>query len=182
MNDEFNWHEDSSDDEIEEVSKTQIKREMDELQALGKKLLALSEKQLAKIPLNDALHAAIDESKRIKKNEAVRRHLQYIGKLMRDADAEAIREAIDLQDPSSDAHARLHMQLEKWRDRLMADGKTAMTEFMGEFPEVDRQRLRQLVSNGAKELAKQPDVHTARKKLYQFLRETEEGQRLQGEP
>ena len=71
-----------NDDDIPK-SKTQIKREMEALQDLGKKLLGLSKNQLKKVEMSDTLREAFVEAGRIKQHEAMRRHLQYIGKIMR---------------------------------------------------------------------------------------------------
>jgi ribosome-associated protein len=91
----------------EMVSKTRRKREMHELQALGVALLQLSEAQLSDIEMPEALRAAILEGKRIKSHEAKRRHLQYIGRLMRDVDAAPIRARLaELEGHSAQAAAR----------------------------------------------------------------------------
>ena len=58
------------------------------LQDLGEALVALSADRLARIELPDSLRAAIDEARRIHKFGALRRQLQYIGKLMRSVDVE----------------------------------------------------------------------------------------------
>ena len=72
-------------------SKSQIKREMTALQDLGKKLIDLKDSQLKKMPVSDELFVAIKESRNITQREATRRHLQFIGKLMRDQDSERSR-------------------------------------------------------------------------------------------
>jgi ribosome-associated protein len=75
-------------------SKSQVKRDMAELQALGEQLTRLPDSQLATIALEDDLREALAELKRIKSHEARRRQVQLIGKLMRGADADAIRAAL----------------------------------------------------------------------------------------
>ena len=75
----------------EVISKSAIKRRMTELQQLGESLTQLSDKQLSKVPISDErLLQAIHEARRIRSNSAHRRHLQFIGKLMRDIDPEPI--------------------------------------------------------------------------------------------
>src|SRR5690606_41572398 len=71
-------------------SKSQLKREMTALQQLGQRLVGLSRDKLTQLPLAERLHEAILEAQRIKAHEGKRRQMQYIGKLMRDANAEAI--------------------------------------------------------------------------------------------
>jgi ribosome-associated protein len=72
-------------------SKTQLKRQMHELQRLGRELTALPRSQLERFDLPEALREQIELARRITAREALRRQLQYIGRLMRSADAEAIR-------------------------------------------------------------------------------------------
>ena len=76
---------------VERPSKSQLKREMIELQALGKKIIDLPEGQRAKFPLSDDMLAAIEETHRIRSHEGLRRHMQYVGKLMRKEDLDAVR-------------------------------------------------------------------------------------------
>lgn len=75
-------------------SKTQVKKQMMDLQALGEQLAKLPEAVLATIELDDSLRDALAELKRMKTFEAKRRQGQYVGKLMRDADADGIRRAL----------------------------------------------------------------------------------------
>jgi ribosome-associated protein len=72
-------------------SKTQRKREMHELQDLGQQLTDLPPGQLRRIDLPERLREQIELARRITAREGLRRQLQYIGRLMRTADAEAIR-------------------------------------------------------------------------------------------
>jgi ribosome-associated protein len=78
----------------ERPSKTRLKRQMHELQRLGERLVALPSAQLARIELPQALREQIELARRISSREALRRQLQYVGRLMREADAEAIRAAL----------------------------------------------------------------------------------------
>ena len=81
-------------DARERPSKTQLKRQMHELQRLGERLAALAPAQLAQIELPEALREQIELTRRITAREALRRQLQYLGRLMRQADADAIRAAL----------------------------------------------------------------------------------------
>ena len=151
------------------VSKTQRKREMHELQALGAALVELSEAHLAGMPLDEALRQAVVEARRIKSNEARRRQIQYIGRLMREVDAAPIRARLDeLTGQSAQATVR-HRRLEAWRERLMADDE-ALTEFAAGNPGADLQTLRALIRNARKE---QQDGKPPRafRELFRFLKE-----------
>ena len=102
-------------------SKTQRKRDMHALQALGEALVALTPQRLALIPLDDRLRAEIEETQRITSHEGRRRQLQFVGKLMREADGEAIQAALDrINDGHRSATALFH-QAETWRTRLLED-------------------------------------------------------------
>ena len=152
------------------VSKTQRKREMHALQALGAALVALPPAQLESLPLPEELADAVREAHRIASHEAKRRHMQYIGRIMREVDAEPIRAALeDLQGRSGAARAR-HRRIEQWRDRLLADD-AALTEFASEHAHADLQALRTLIRNARAEIASRRAPH-AQRALFRALRET----------
>jgi len=115
-----------------------------ELQALGVALTELPEAQVEVMGLEPALEQAVLEAQRMKSHEAKRRQLQYIGRLMRDVDAEPIRARLaTLEGHSAQATAR-HRRLEALRERLLADDE-ALTEFASQYPGVDVQKLRSLI-------------------------------------
>lgn len=145
------------DPDIEWVSKTQMKNEMHRLQAIGERLLTLRADQLATVPTSDALKAAIDENRRISQNEARRRHMQYIGKLMRDADIDGIQLALDRLDPSSEVFLREQNQAEQWRSRLLHDSD-AEAQWFERFPDTERQSFRALVRAARKEQPQEADA------------------------
>ncbi|MEL0635751.1 MULTISPECIES: ribosome biogenesis factor YjgA [Marinomonas] len=167
---------DQIDDDEEIIkSKTQIKREMEGLQELGKKLLSLSKNQQKKIQMSETLRAALTEATRIKQHEASRRHLQYIGRVMRTEDHESIAHSIAIFDSTSAAYNKLFHQLELKRDALIGEhSKEVLAEYLTDHPEVeDIQQLRQLIRSSQKEASLQSNT-TNRKKLFRFLREAEE--------
>ncbi|TBR44779.1 DUF615 domain-containing protein [Marinomonas agarivorans] len=165
---------DAFEDEEEFVSKTQLKREMEALQDLGKKLLTLSKSQQDKVPMTDTLRDALVEATRIKQREATRRHLQYIGKVMRGEDHEAIAERIALFDSSSAAHNKLFHQLEQTRDRLCSsESNEAVKDYLSANPDIDMQHFRQLVRLAKKETELNQKT-TQRKKLFRLLREVQD--------
>ncbi|MGR5488270.1 ribosome biogenesis factor YjgA, partial [Vibrio alfacsensis] len=85
------WEE---EEEIIWVSRTEMKNDMEELQKLGEELVGLKPAVLDKFPLSEDLREAVADAQRFK-NEARRRQLQYIGKLMRTEDPEPIQAALD---------------------------------------------------------------------------------------
>ncbi len=161
------------DDDIEWVSKSEMKREMHKLQALGERLLKVKASQLKEFPLSDEMRSAIDESKRIKSHEASRRHLQYIGKIMRGEDIDAIQQRLDRLDPSSDLYLRVQNQAESWREKLIRDA-AAEGEWFDLYPDTDRQPFRALVRAARKEQPQDADAPISggknSKKLLQWVR------------
>ena len=150
-------------------SKTQRKKQMTALQDLGAELIELSEQQLAQIGLPDNLHDAVIAIRRTGKFEARRRQLQYIGKLMRTVDPEPIRAQLDIWKTTSRAHTAWLHQIERWRERLLAD-EAALHELVSGNPHADTQQLRTLIRNALREreLNKPPRSYRA---LFQVLRE-----------
>ncbi|MDB5903448.1 MAG: hypothetical protein JWM26_2326 [Betaproteobacteria bacterium] len=152
-------------------SKSQRKRDMHALQDLGTELVGLSEEQLASVELPENLRDAVMDVRQMTRlDEARRRQMQYIGKLMRHLDPEPIRASIDAYKAVSHAHtARLHM-LERWRTRLLEDD-AALTELVNTYPQIDVAQTRLLIRNAARERA----AHQAPKSyraLFQLLNDT----------
>ena len=135
-------------DEIEIVSKSQLKRESHALQDLGKRLAALPADLLARIPLDDQLLDAIALAKRIQnKRSALKRHYQFLGKLLRARDPEPIIAALAEIDQESQQSIQRHHRAERWRDRIVDQGFDAIEALLEEVESADRQKLRQLWRN-----------------------------------
>ena len=131
-------------------SKTKKMEAMHELQDLGAELVELSIGQLKRINLPEDILAAVRECQKITAHGARRRQLQYLGKLMRNADDEPIRAGLALiRGESSAETARLH-RLERFRTRLLED-EAFLSEIAATWPGVDLQHLRQLRRNALKE-------------------------------
>ncbi|MGQ0654705.1 MAG: ribosome biogenesis factor YjgA [Betaproteobacteria bacterium] len=120
------------------------------LQDLGRDLVELSAARLDSITLPGDLKDAVLEARRLKTHEAKRRQLQYIGRLMRDVDAEPIRAQLDALEGHSAQASAAHKRLEAWRVRLLADDE-ALTAFAAEHPGADLQALRTLIRNARRE-------------------------------
>ncbi len=151
-------------------SKTQVKNEMLALQKLGAAISELTREQQAKIPLDDTLRSTIEEAPKIKSNSAKKRHMQFIGKLMRSGDYEAIEQAYEDILNTNHRLTRQQHTIERWRDELIQNGDK-MSAFIEEFPNTDRQQLRQLLRASQKEAAQSKPPASARK-LFRFLRDT----------
>lgn len=158
------------DDDEFVKSKTQVKQEMQALRELGAAITQLTLEQQAKIPLSETLRKAVEEAPRIKSNSAKKRHMQFIGKLMRSEDEEEIRSAYDAIVESSHKLTRLQHSIEKWRDTLIQDD-SRMETFISQYPNTDRQQLRQLIRTARKEKSENKAPAHARK-LFRFVRGT----------
>jgi ribosome-associated protein len=131
-------------------SKSDLKRESDELQQLGEDLLTLRADLLAKLELPENLREALLEAKRITAHEGKRRQLQYIGKLMRKVDAEPIRAVLDEQRLGSASEKLALHRAEQWRDELIARDD-AFSDWMAQHPSTDTQQLRALIRQARKD-------------------------------
>jgi ribosome-associated protein len=151
-----------------EISKSQIKRDLQELRTLAERLLGLSIERINALS-NKKLGNALLEGKRITKGNARKRQIQYIAKLIRHCEPEEIQTYQAWFDP--DAEKIKFLKLERWRDRLMNDQAHALDEIFTTYPNVDRQQLRLLVRQAITERQREDDDNvTNYRKLFQFLR------------
>ncbi len=132
------------------ISKTRRKRQMQALQDIGATLTRLPAVQLARLDLPEELREAVDECRRMTKHEAVRRQLQYIGRVMRDLDAGPIAAQLEALHAPSHRETALFHRAERWRGDLLAD-PGAVERFTREFPEADPHRLRALAQAALEE-------------------------------
>ena len=168
---------DSYDDSLGEgKSKTQVKRELHALTELGERLTTLKPDLLAKLPLTEPLRRALEEAPKHTANAALKRHRQFIGKLMRDQDTDAILELLDQVDASTRQYNERFHNLERWRDRLIAGDDTVLDSFVTQYPETDRQHLRSLVRHAQHE-ATHNRPPSASRKIFKYIREIDEQQR-----
>jgi len=160
--------------ELAPPSKTRKKQEMHELQDLGAELVKLSESQLAKLPLPEGLRAAVMDCRRVTKHEALRRQLQFIGRLMRGVDPAPIRAQLNVWRGQSSQSTALMHKIERWRDRLIAE-EGALTEFLRDVPSVDATQVRQLIRNARREAAEIKPPKSSRA-LFRLVRDALEPQ------
>lgn len=151
-------------------SKSQVKREMLGLQSLGEQLVELGPDRLKRIEMPQDLRDAVLFARKLKRGEALRRQLQYIGALMRDADPEPIQKALDEIGRGQRAEAQLFRKLEQWRDDLLEGNDQIQEVIITHFPDADRQRLRQLVLNARREKEENKPPKSSRA-LFRYLRE-----------
>lgn len=160
-----------NDSDDERPSKSALKRQAHEQQALGEALAALPETRLAALEMPEALRGALHEYQRTKSHEGRRRHRQLIGKLMRQADLAPLQEAV-AQAQLGRAHDALALhQAEHWRVELVASDD-ALTRWLAEHPDTATQQLRTLIRNARKEAALPPEQRRGRawRELFQFIK------------
>lgn len=158
----------NTEQDLDPISKTKRKAEADAQQAIGVTLVGLSRDKLTKLDLPEALLDAIHEAKRITSNGALRRQMQYIGRLMRDTDTAPIVEQLQRWEGShNEENARFH-RLEQWRSRLL-DDETALAEFIKEYPHTEAQKIRILIRNARREIAASKPPKNSRE-LFKLIR------------
>jgi len=150
-------------------NKTQLKREVKQLNDLGKELIALPPSSLKKVPLSEQMLEAIEDGRRFSRG-ALQRQLRRIASMMQHEDVEAIQQELTRQkQPSKQQTAEFH-QIEQWRDRLIDGDEKLLTDLIDQFPLIDRQAIRQLVRNAAAERKREKPPKSARA-LFKYLTE-----------
>jgi len=158
------------DDEIEFISKTELKRQAHAATDLGKQLVELDKTTLSKLDLPASILENVKTTRAIKSNIARKRQLQYLGKQIRNSDMAHIQAQLaKLDQQHRQVTAQFH-QLENWRDRLIQQGDDAINEFVADHPTADRQHLRQLVRQAKQEAEKNAAPASARK-LFRYIKE-----------
>jgi ribosome-associated protein len=156
--------------DAERPSKSQRKRDAHALQDLAVSLVELADSELERVPMPEQLREAVLAARRMTAHGAIARQRQYLGRLMRDIDPEPIRDALDAIHARGHAHVAHFHRLERWRDRLLAEGDAALEELLGEHPRLDAQQLRSLMREEARERKANKPPQAARA-LFRYLRE-----------
>lgn len=138
------------------VSKSELKRDAQEIHRLAEALVGLKASEYAKAPLDDDMRAHLDLARRIDAHIAKKRQILYIAKQLRKRTELLPALFLAVDKPKSEMKketARMH-RLERWRDRLISEGDTALTALFEHYPRADRQELRSLVRAAAAARAK----------------------------
>jgi ribosome-associated protein len=158
-------------DEFEPPSKSERKRQSNELQELGEALIELSQAELDALPLPDPLRDAVMLARRIRAHGGLYRQKQYIGKLMRKIDAEPIREALEAKRDRERVAAVRFRRIEQWRDRLIREGQSGLDSLKQELgPTVNLHDLPALIDRARGEQAAKSPPHASRE-LFRSLKE-----------
>lgn len=155
-------------------SKSQIKREMHALVDLGKELIDLPNNKLDQLPLAEKLREAIELAKRINSREGKRRQIHFVGKLLRQADIDTIKQKLVVWKQGSQAATRTMHRIETLRDELMSNDEL-LTELLDKYPQVDSQLIRSQIRAARKEAQKNTTLTEGQepaKKHYRALFQT----------
>lgn len=157
--------------ELEDLpSRSQLKRENQEFRDMGEQLVLLANSQLDKITLDDNIKAAIKEARRLKNLDARRRQIQYIGKLLRKIDVTEINHSLEKLNHQSQTFRQHFAKLEEWRNRFIIEGNDAIEDFIAQYPDADRQQLRNLQRQACREKVLNKSS-TASEKLFKYIRQ-----------
>lgn len=140
--------------------------------ALAERLVALSDSALDRLPLPEQIRDAVDDTRRISAHVAHKRQLHYLAKLMRredDETLEAWRQALEPDREQTRRDTALLHRLEQWRERLIEDPDGSIGALVQEFPDADRQRIRQLARQARSERVENRRI-AAFRDLFQELR------------
>ena len=155
-------------------SRTQIKNAANAVRELGEQVATMTDTEIKKLNFPDKFADAIFLLKSMDKGPALKRQKLFIGKMLRQdepllIEIKAKLAERDVKTKTQNAHFQ---KLEQWRDRMIADGDSALNEFMVHYPQADRQQLRQWIRNAQKELAQEKPAK-ASKDIFKYLRSLE---------
>ena len=152
-------------------SKSAIKREFKDLQKLAARMAEqLSDGELARLGISAGARRAVAELRRMPSSGARQRQIKYTGRLLADEDCSPVTLYLENRKAAQlEVNRRFHA-LERWRDRLIGEGDAALSALVDEYPDLDRQQLRQLVraAQAERDAGKAP---AAARRLFRFLRE-----------
>ena len=162
----------SGDVGVAPKSKSQRKREALASQALGESLAALAPGDLARIPMWPDLEAAVAGARGLER-AALRRQIRYIGRVLREGDAQPVVQALDAVRRPGRREAVRHRRLERLRDALLdADGET-FRRIREEMPDLDFQELQRLTAAARREREEGATGNASARRLFRFLRDNE---------
>lgn len=168
-------------DEQERQSKSARKREVVALQELAERMAALSDRELERLGVAAALREALAQVRPMRPSGARNRQLKHCVKFMGgDALGEVEAYLQDRHSQQVSANRTLHA-VERWRDRLVSEGDAALDQLIEALPDLDRQQMRQLMRDAARERETGKPAGAGRK-LFRHLRsviEADDPQKIQ---
>ena len=156
------------------LSRTKQKKEDHARQAIGERLVELSENQLERMDLPDEILEEVLLASRTTTHGARRRQIKYIGSLLRNIDITPIEKALAIIDRGDYEQKAAFKKIEGWRDRIRSGNMDLINDILAECPMAERQQLTQLARNAKKELEGNKGTK-ASKALFRYLKEVSEG-------
>ena len=132
------------------VSKTELKKDSKKIQQFGRKISELTITNIKAFKFSINIYEATIDLKNLKSNSAKKRQVQYLGKLLREIDLTDAFIVMKQLKVSSQKEIQRNNIIESWRDKLLTNTES-ITEFVDKYPKIDRQSLRQTISNAQKE-------------------------------
>jgi ribosome-associated protein len=159
---------DAESGDADPPSKSARKRDATDLQKLGAALLEFTDEELDRLVSNERLRGALAELRRLTSNEARRRQSQFIGKLMRNADVEPLRRAIEAKKSQHLREASAFKDAQRWRERMIGD-ETQVAAWIALHPDTDTPAFRSLVRNARREQETGRDDKRAFRELFRAI-------------
>jgi len=132
------------------ISKTELKKDSKKIQEFGRKISELTINNIEAFKFPSNIYEATIGLKNIKSNSAKKRQVQYLGKLLREIDLTDAFLIMKQLKVSSQKEIQKNHIIEDWRDKLLSNNDS-ITQFVDEYPKIDRQSLRQTISNAQKD-------------------------------
>jgi ribosome-associated protein len=159
-----------ADEAAQSASKSARKRAAHAAQDLGEALIRLRDADLEALELPEALLDAIRAARRITSRAAGARQRQYIGRLMREADLESIQAALAARNASTRRDAERFKEIAAWRERLLAEGPSALTDLARGYPQIDRAEWARRIDAARAQHASPGSRAGAARELFRALR------------
>ena len=153
---------------LEKPSKTSVKNDMRRLRDLGKKLISLTDGTLKNINLPDHIYVCIQIAKKMSSDEAKRRQISFLGKQLRDMEDSDVLQIIKR---ISSAHGRPNCKPDEvysWQKKLLLGDTNALEEFVTQYPNTDRQKLKNL-KRAVFRTRNECNKLKAKKKLFEYI-------------
>ncbi len=149
-------------------NKSAAKREMQALQELARQLVELAPSELSRLSLPERVQVAVEEFGRIKAREAIRRHMSYLAKLLRDYPVDGLEELLGDREKKAQLETARFRRAEMWRERLIRQPDT-LQDLVSEAPALDAASLKPLIEQAAREKASGVKSKGAGKTLFRLL-------------
>ncbi|UJF25338.1 DUF615 domain-containing protein [Suttonella sp. R2A3] len=136
------------------VNRSEEKRRRDAIKTFAQELLTLPSAQYALLPISHTLQAALAEGKRLTGN-ALKRHLNYLTRLLDEHDFEAVQQAHQhVNHPFLNTGAKIQ-RIQNEIERLVAEDDEIIGELFARYADLDIQHIRQLTRGVQKYRAEQ---------------------------